>query len=82
MSEKDHKKWSDLVSFGTSVRREDAIDSFDFKTSDSGDEAAFDVADVLVTSVQTRGAGSGDTDVLPEPEPVSDFGMTDHFDFM
>ncbi|QFT95942.1 hypothetical protein FIU85_01370 [Roseovarius sp. THAF8] len=58
-----------------------ATDAFDFKTSHSGDETAFDVADVLVSSYQTGGSGSDDRDVLPEPEPVPEFGMTDHFDF-
>ncbi len=106
MSDKDHKKWIDILSMGTSAQREDgsdvfdppesflllpavqiapedpATDAFDFKTSDSGDEAAFDVADVPATSIQTGGSGSDDRDVLPEPEPVPDFGMTDHFDFI
>ncbi|KRS14241.1 hypothetical protein XM53_00425 [Roseovarius atlanticus] len=81
MADKDHKKWSDLVSFGTPVQREDVRDSFDFKASEPTDETAYELSDILISSYQTGGSGSDDMDVAPEPEPVSDFTMTDHFDF-
>lgn len=105
MADKDHKKWIDILSMGTSTQREDAsdvfdppesflllpevqtapedpaCDAFDFKTSDSGDEAAFDIADVLVSSYQTGGSGTDDRDVVPEPEPIPEFATADHFDF-
>ena len=105
MSDKDHKKWIEILSMGPSTQREDAsdvfdtpgsflllpavqiapedpdTDAFDFKSSDSGDEATFDIADVLVSSIQTGGSGTDDRDVVPEPEPVPEFATVDHFDF-
>lgn len=58
-----------------------ASDAFDFKTTDGDGKAAYDLTDVLISSYQTGGSGSDDRDVVPEPEPVPEFGMTDHFDF-
>ncbi|MGK7652897.1 hypothetical protein ACSQ76_10940 [Roseovarius sp. B08] len=57
-------------------------DEFDFKASDGGEETAFGVTDVLVSSYQTGGSGSTDRDVVPEPDLTPDFGMADHFDFI
>ncbi len=105
MADKDHKKWIEILSFGTSVPRDDAVDAFappesflllpavqtapedpasdafDFKASGSGGKAAFDIADVLVSSYQTGGSGTDDRDVVPEPEPIPEFATADHFDF-
>ncbi|MBY5988712.1 hypothetical protein [Roseovarius atlanticus] len=105
MADKDHKKWIDILSMGTSVPADDsggafdppesflllpevqtapedlACDAFDFKTSGSDGKAAFDIADVLVSSYQTGGSGTDDRDAVPEPEPIPEFATADHFDF-
>lgn len=105
MADKDHKKWIEILSMGTSTQREDtsdvfdppesflllptvqvapedpACDAFDFKTSGSGEETAYGVTDVFVSSYQTGGSGSDDRDVMPEPEPIPEFATADHFDF-
>ncbi|MFN3210708.1 MAG: hypothetical protein ACE369_17230 [Roseovarius sp.] len=105
MADKDHKKWIEILSMGTSTQREDASDvfdppesflllpavqvapedpachAFDFKTSGSGEENAYGVTDVFVSSYQTGGSGSDDRDIVPEPEPIPEFATADHFDF-
>lgn len=115
MMDTDHKKWSDILSFGAPTQPkqddtpetlaiqqdedptaslilpavqsaplsgagDDDFDFQDFKAAEPTDETAYELSDILISSYQTGGSGDN-IDVLPEPEPVSDFTTTGHFDF-